>query len=65
MSNKARMSQTRFNPHGGVDLDMIAERLDEHDADVEAAGLDFNDDDMPPDRRDIGRRAPKAVTRFA
>ncbi len=68
MPYNARLPQTHFNPHGGVDLDALAERLDQHDADVEAVGLDFdaeNDNDTPPERRNLERRKPKAIARFA
>jgi hypothetical protein len=38
MSRKARLSQTSFNPHAGVDLDAVAERCDE-----QGSGADFEE----------------------
>lgn len=61
MSNRARLSQTPFTPRGGVDLDSIAERLDQHDSDIEAVGLDF---DSPPDHRSVLRVPARNVARF-
>lgn len=61
MSNRARLSQTPFTPRGGVDLDSIAERLDQHDSDIEAVGLDF---DAPPEDRSVRRMPARNVARF-
>lgn len=63
MSNRARLSQTPFTPRGGVDLDSIAERIDETDSYIETAGLDFEN---PPENRNEARRAPsRNVARFS
>jgi hypothetical protein len=45
MSNKARLSETRFNPNAGVDLDAIAERVAERDEFGDATELDFDSSD--------------------
>lgn len=52
MTNRARLSETVFNPEGGVDLDAIAERVGQRESDIEAAGLDF--EEMEP-LRDVRR----------
>jgi hypothetical protein len=53
MTNRARLSDTEFNPEGGVDLDAIAERVGQRESDIEAAGLNFEDTEQP--RRGVGR----------
>jgi hypothetical protein len=60
-SNKARVSETRFNPNGGIDLDAIAERFDERNSGIEAAELDF--DNPPQSRKET--RMPKRVAQFS
>lgn len=57
MTNRARLSETAFNPDGGVDLDAIAERVGQRESDIEAAGLEFGDTEPLRDvrRNQVGR----------
>jgi hypothetical protein len=47
MSRKARLSETRFRPDTGIDLDAIAERCDELNSGVELEEMNFNDVPKP------------------